>query len=67
MMASPRLRSSAGDRSAAEAAPIEGNPTGWAQAVAGKAGNANAAQIPMIAPRCAIEQMDGIFLRFMSL
>ncbi|GAB1834445.1 hypothetical protein MyNCGM121_12150 [Achromobacter xylosoxidans] len=67
MMASPRLRSSAGERSAEDAAPIEGNPTGWAQAVAGRAGMASAAQIPKIAPRCAIEQMDGIFLRFMSL
>ncbi|MOA34472.1 hypothetical protein D3C78_1558470 [compost metagenome] len=67
MMASPRLRSSMGDSSAAEAAPIEGKPTGCAQAAAGMVGATRAALSPMIAPRFAIEQMDGIFLRFISL
>ena len=67
MIASPRLRSSIGESSAEEAAPIEGRPTGWAQAVTGRAGTARATQSPAIAPRCAIEQMDGIFLRFMNL
>ncbi|GLK96544.1 hypothetical protein GCM10008164_42860 [Achromobacter xylosoxidans] len=67
MMASPRLRSSMGDSSVADAAPIEGSPIGCAQAAIGRAGMAKATDRPTIAPRFAIEQMDGIFLRFISL
>jgi hypothetical protein len=56
-----------GDKSDDEAAPMEGSPTGCAHAVTGATGMASAAQRLAIAPRFAIEQMDGIFLRFISL
>ena len=67
MIASPSVRSSMGDRSDDEAAPMEGSPTGCAHAVTGATGMASAAHRLAIAPRFAIEQMDGIFLRFISL
>ena len=46
---------------------MEGSPMGCAQAATGMPGAIRATERPMIAPRFAIEQMEGIFLRFISL
>ena len=67
MMASPRLRSSIGESSADDAAPMEGSPTGWAWAASGRACKTSAALSAALTPCFAIEQMEDMFLRFISL